>query len=81
MCFFMLQAVGISIEEAIWKPLGQRLGARGWLVKVLGLVWTLTWFGLTNIIFFEGLVAIGMKPLIDWKWVLGDRGLGLLKVW
>jgi hypothetical protein len=81
MCFFMLQAVGITMEEAIWKPLGRRLGVRGLLVKVLGLVWTLAWFGLTGVVFCEGLVAIGMKPLIDWKWVLGDRGWGLLKVW
>jgi hypothetical protein len=81
MCFFMLQAVGITMEEAIWKPLGRRLGVRGLLVKVLGLVWTLAWFGLTGVVFCEGLVAIGMKPLIDWKWVLGDRGWGLLKGW
>ncbi|KAI5819611.1 hypothetical protein BZA77DRAFT_158643 [Pyronema omphalodes] len=80
MCFFMLQAVGITIEEVIWRPLGRKLGIRGLPAKILGFVWTWTWFGLTGVVFCEGLVAIGMKPLVDWKSALGDRGWGIFKL-
>jgi len=69
--YFVLQAVGIALEERAWKPLGRVLGVPAAAAKAAGFAWTLAWFALTNVLFVEGLVAIGMQPIIDWRWVLG----------
>jgi hypothetical protein len=81
MAYFMAQAVGITIEEVVWRPWGGRLGiarrgrageaeeGKRWIGVALGWVWTAVWFGLTNVIFVEGLVVTGMQPLVDFSWV------------
>ncbi|KAF8535115.1 membrane bound O-acyl transferase family-domain-containing protein [Trichophaea hybrida] len=80
MLFFMAQAVGITIEEVVWRPLGRNLGiarpenkyrevdeGKRWIGITLGWVWTAIWFSLMNVVFVEGLVAAGMKPLVDFR--------------
>jgi len=66
MFYFLLQAVGIGIEELIFACIGD-----GKLSRAFGWAWTFSWFAVTNIFFVEGLVVIGMQPIVDWRWVLG----------
>jgi hypothetical protein len=69
MAYFLLQAVGITIEEVVGRPLGRRLGLagegwKGYLGRAIAWLWTATFMGVTNVVFVEGLVATGMQPML-----------------
>jgi hypothetical protein len=81
MAYFLLQAVGIVVEEAVGRSLGRWCGLcgegwRGTMGRALAWAWTIVWMAGSNVLFVEGMVAIGMKPMIRGVDLAGWVGLG-----
>ncbi|KAJ7054622.1 hypothetical protein C8F01DRAFT_1323017 [Mycena amicta] len=69
--FFVLQAVGISVEESI-VALGRRLGLDRWPIpwKLLGYFWVWTWFAFTAPRWLDPLRHVGVFEPFFHSWVI-----------
>ncbi|KAJ7060226.1 membrane bound O-acyl transferase family-domain-containing protein [Mycena amicta] len=69
--FFVLQAVGISVEESI-VALGRRLGLERWPIpwKLLGYFWVWTWFAFTAPRWLDPLLHVGVFEPFFHSWVI-----------